>query len=75
MRGTFRYLKAFDKVWYNDLIYKFKSYGVENKLLNLIQNYLTKRQQRDLLLIVRTLKWINILAGVSQRPVSSSLLF
>ena len=75
MRGTFRYLKAFDKVWYNDLIYKLKSYGVENKLLNLIQNYLTKRQQRDLLLIVRTLKWTNILAAVSQRPFSSSLLF
>ena len=48
--------KAFDKVWHDGLIYKLKSYGVENKLLNLIQNYLTNRQQR-VLINERTSKW------------------
>ena len=37
VRGTFLDIsKAFEKVWHNGLIYKIKSYGVENKLLNLI---------------------------------------
>ena len=30
MRGTIKYLKAFGKVWYDDLIYKLKLYGAEN---------------------------------------------
>ena len=50
VRGTILDIsKVFDKVWNDGLIYKPKSYGVENKLLNLIQNYLTNRQQRILL--------------------------
>ena len=44
--GTFLDIsKAFDKVWHDGLIYKLKSYDVENKHLNLIQNYLTNRRQ------------------------------
>ena len=66
--------KAFDKVWYDVLIYKLKSYGVENKLLNLIQNYLTNRQQR-VLLNGQTSKWTNVLAGVPQDSVLGPLLF
>ena len=42
VRGTFIDIsKDFDKVWHDGLIHKLKSCGVENKLLNLIQNYLT----------------------------------
>ena len=60
-------------VWHNGLIYKLKSYGVENKLLNLIQNYLTNRQQR-VLLNGQTSKWTNILAGVPQGSVLGPFL-
>ena len=50
VRGAFLEIsKAFDKVWHDGLIYKLKSYGVPNKLINLIQNYMTNRQQRVLL--------------------------
>ena len=66
--------KAFDKVWYDGLIYKLKSYGAENKLLNLIQNYLTNRQQR-VLINGWTSKWTNILAGIPQGSVLVPLLF
>ena len=60
VRGTFLEIsKAFDKLWHDGLIYK--SYSVESKLLNLIQNYLTYRQQR-VLLNGRTSKSTNILA-------------
>ena len=74
VRGTFLDIsKVFDKVWNDGLIYKPKSYGVENKLLNLIQNYLTNRQQR-ILLSGWTSKWINILAREPQGSVLGLLL-
>ena len=57
--------------WFN---YKLKLYGLKNKLLNLIQNYLTNRQQ-SVLLNGRISKWTNILAGVPQGFVLGALLF
>ena len=49
-RGVFLDMsKAFDKVWHKGLIFKLKSYGVENKLLDLLKNYLRDRQQRVIL--------------------------
>ena len=66
--------KAFDKVWHDGFIYKLKLYAVENKLLNLIQNYLTNRHQR-VLLNGKTLKWTNILARAPKGSVLCPLLF
>ena len=64
VRGTFLDIsKSFEKVWHDSLIYKLKSYGVENKLLNLI------------LLNGRISKWTNILAGVPQGFVLGPLFF
>ena len=75
VRGTFLDIsKTFDKVWHDGLIYKLKSYGVENKLLNLIQNHLKNCQQR-VLLNGRTSKWTYILAGVPQGSALGRLLF
>ena len=75
VRGTFLDIsKAFDKVWHELLIYKLKSFVVENKLLNLIQNYLTNRQQR-VLLKGRTSKWTNILSEVLQGSLFGLLVF
>ena len=75
VRGAFLdILKAFGKVCHECLIYKLNSYCVENKLLNLSQNYLTNRQQR-ILLDERTSKWTNILAGVPHGSVLGPLLF
>ena len=33
--------KAFDKVWHEGLIFKLKQNGIEGKLLNLFESYLT----------------------------------
>ena len=66
--------QAFDKVWHDGLISKLKPYGVENKLLNLIKNCWTNRQQR-VLFDGRTSKWTNILAGVPQVSPLGPLLF
>ena len=46
MSGT---LIKFDKVWHEGLIFRLKTYGVEGKLLKLLENYLTDRQQRVVL--------------------------
>ena len=71
VRGTFLDItKSFDKVWHDGLIYKLKLHGVENKLLNLIQNYLTNPQQR-VLLNGRTSKWTN--RSTTGTPQSSVL--
>ena len=41
--------KAFNKVWHDGLLFKFRSYGIEGSLLRLLKNQLTVRQQRVVL--------------------------
>ena len=48
--------KAFDKFWYEGLLFKLKSYGTHESLLPLTKNYLTALQQSVVLtltLVVR----------------------
>ena len=50
VRGVFLDIsKAFDKVWHQGLIFKLKAYGVEGKLIMLLENYLKERKQRVVL--------------------------
>ena len=50
VRGVFLDIsKAFDRVWHEGLLHKSKSYGVEGKLYDLLENYLTRRKQRVVL--------------------------
>ena len=41
--------KAFDKVWYEGLLYKLKYLGISGKLYNLPDKYLSRRFQRVVL--------------------------
>ena len=41
--------KAFDKVWHEGLIFKLKSMGISNTLLELIKTFLKNSFQRALL--------------------------
>ena len=66
--------KAFDKVWHDGLIFKLKQNGVEGKMLNLLQNYLTDRKQRVVLNGMES-EWGAIKAGVPQGSVLGPLLF
>ena len=45
----FGYVKAFDKVWHVGLIFKLKSVGISDALLQLIKSFLTNRFQRFIL--------------------------
>ena len=66
MRGTFLDIsKAFDEVWHEGLIFKLKTYGVEDTLFKLLENYVTDRQQR-VVLNGRMSSWQNVYAGVPQ---------
>ena len=75
VRSTFlRISKAFDKVWYEGLIFKLQTYGINGKLLNLIQDYLRSRPQR-VALNGQKHSWGKVLAGVPQGSVLGQLLF
>ena len=50
VRGVFLDIsKAFDKVCHEGLIFKLKTYGVEGKLIMLLENYLKNQNQRVVL--------------------------
>ena len=63
--------KAFDKVLHESLIFKLKTYGVDG---NLLENYLTERQQR-VALNGQTYLWQSIYAGDPHGSVLGPLLF
>ena len=74
IRGTFLDIsKAFDKVWHEGLILKLKTYGIDGKLLKLLENNLTDCQQRVALNGQRS-SWQKIYAGVLQGSVLGPLL-
>ena len=74
-RGVFLAMsKAFDKVWHEGLIFKLKSVGVSDSLLNLIESFLSNRFQR-VLLNGQTSEWLSIKAGVPQGSILGPLFF
>ena len=66
--------KAFDKVWHEGLIFKLKTYGIDDDSLKLLINYLEDRKQR-VVLNEQTSSWKSILAGVPQGSVLDPILF
>ena len=74
-RGVFLDLfKAFDKVWHKGLLYKSKSYGVEDELQSLFECYLRDWKQR-VALNCQNSDRRKINSGVPQKSVLGSVLF
>ena len=65
-RGVFLDMsKVFDKVWHQGIIFKIKSAGVSDSLLNLIESFLSNKSQ-GVLLNGQTSKWLPVKVGVPQ---------
>ena len=66
--------KAFDRVWYDGLIFKLERCGVSGNLLSLIKNFLMGRKQR-IILNGKSSSWGEISAGVPQGSILGPLFF
>ena len=66
--------KAFDRVWHKGLLFKLKSIGISDPLVNWFLSYLENRQQRVVLCNANS-SWKNISAGVPQGSILGPLLF
>ena len=66
--------KAFDKVWYDGIIFKLKQNGISSNLLNLLSNFLRNRKQ-SVALNLQTFSWTDVNAGVPQGSILDPLLF
>ena len=61
--------KAFDKVWYDGIIFKLTQNGIPGNLLNLFRDFLNDRKQR-VILNGQFSTWKNVSAGVPKVPYS-----
>ena len=66
--------KAFDKVWHEGIIFKLKSVGISDVLLELIEKFLTNRFQK-VELNDQTSEWLSVKAGVPQGSTLGPLFF
>ena len=67
-------LKALDKVWHDEIMFKLKSYGVESKLFSLLKNSLENWEQR-VVLNRQASERRKIMTGVLQGSALGPLLF
>ena len=75
VRGLFLDIsKAFDRVWHEGLLYKVKNFGIEGKLFELIESFLSNRSQR-VTINGQSSNWLPIKAGVPQGSILGPLLF
>jgi hypothetical protein len=66
--------KAFDKVWHLGLLYKLKTNGIDGKLLEWLEDYLSNRMIR-VVINGQSAPWAETNAGVPQGSILGPLLF
>ena len=68
------FLKAFDKVPHQRLLYKLKAHGIGNGMINWIEKWLIDRRQR-IVVDGEVSNWKSLLRGVPQGSVLGPILF
>ena len=66
--------KAFDRVWDEELLFKFQQNGILGELFTLIKKFLSCRKQR-IVLNDQHSSWADVKAGVPRGSILGPLLF
>ena len=66
--------RAFDRVWHEGLIYKLKTIGIKGDMINILNSFLSDREQR-VTIDGQASDWVEIEAGVPQGSILGPLLF
>ena len=68
------YMKAFDKVWLQDIVFKLKENDISGNMLEFLADFLKERNQR-VGLNGKVSNRADVTTGVPQRSILDSLLF
>ena len=68
-----RYIKTFDKVWHEGLLFKPEYTGISTNLLSLLKSFLNNRILR-VVLNSQCSNWSSLLAGIPQGSILGPLL-
>ena len=66
--------KAFDRVWHKGLLFKLRTIGCSDSIVNWFLSYLSNRRQQ-VVINGQAFDWASVLAGVPQGSILGPLLF